>query len=197
MANLMENTWVFLDAGYLNKIAKYFGGGQPIGYDINQFAITLAKANNLWCKGVFYYTAPPYQSSRPTPDEADRKRKYDRFISKLNKIPDFTVREGRCQKQDGGQYVQKGVDTLLVMDLLSCKEKGIKTIVVLACDTDFVPVLNKLRKEHGIKIILAYFSDYKRRSEFSMSNHILTACDFKFLVQKEHFDAPQFHLDGK
>ena len=75
------------------------------------------------------------------------------------------------------------------MDLMSCKEKGIKTVVVLACDTDFVPVLTKLRNEDGIRVILAYFIDLKRRSLFSMSNHILTVCDKKFMISKEHFDS--------
>ncbi len=43
-------------------VAKQFFDGKPPTYDINKFAINLSKEQNLWCGGVFYYTAPPYQS---------------------------------------------------------------------------------------------------------------------------------------
>lgn len=183
----MEGTYVFIDGAYLSLISKHFGNGKYLDFDINRFAITLSRSQGLWCKGVYYYTAPPYQSPNPTDAEIRKKAGYDRFISKLKNIQNFTVREGRCQKVDDG-YHQKGVDTLFTMDLFTlCHGRDIKTIVVLTCDTDFVPVLNRLRSM-GIEIILFYFSDYKRKSKFSMSNHILTACDKKVLVQIEHFE---------
>jgi len=183
----MEKTIVFIDAGYLDQISKYFGGGLPLKYDINQLAITIAKESNLWCEEVFYYTAQPYQDPQPSEDQKLRRKRHDNFINKLEKIPGFTVRQGRCQKTDNG-YRQKGVDTLLTMDLtFRCSKKDIKTIILIACDTDFVPILNHIRKEFKTYVILAYFFDYKRGSKFSMSNHILTACDLKILVNHEHF----------
>lgn len=99
-------------------------------------------------------------------------------------LPNFFVREGRCQKIDG-HYQQKGVDTLITIDLFKIPE-NIKTIILLVCDTDFVPVLNEIRSR-GIKVILYYFSDRVRNSKFSMSNHILSACDEYFLLTKEYF----------
>jgi hypothetical protein len=59
---------------------------------------------------------------------------------------------------------------------------------LIACDTDFVPVLNRIRKEHNVEVILYYFTDKIRRSRFSMSNHILTACDKTVLLKREHFE---------
>jgi len=75
------------------------------------------------------------------------------------------------------------------MDLFSLNGNidNIKTIIILACDTDFVPILNKIRTKFNMKVILAYFNDFVRNSQFSMSNHILTACDDKFLIEEEHF----------
>lgn len=181
---MKEETSVFFDAQYLSLISKHFGNGKYLVYDINQFAYTIAKSQGLWCKDVYYYTAPPYQSSNPTDNEKERKSKYDKFISHLNKIPNFHVREGRCQKLENG-YHQKGVDTLLVMDLAEVT-KDIKTIVLVICDTDFVPILNKMR-ESGIEIILFYYSDFKRNSKFSMSNHLFTACDKHILIELDHF----------
>ena len=77
-----EKAVVFIDAHYLSLISKHFGKGKYLKIDANQFAINLAKSQDLWCGGVFYYTAPPFQSPSPTKDEAKRKASYDKFISK-------------------------------------------------------------------------------------------------------------------
>lgn len=53
----MEKTLVFIDDGYLSQISKHFGNGKYIRIDINQFAITLAKRENLWVDNVYLYTA--------------------------------------------------------------------------------------------------------------------------------------------
>ena len=55
---LMENVHVYIDGGYLSKIAKHLFGFYP-EYDIKQFANTLAKEQGLWCLKAYYYTAPP------------------------------------------------------------------------------------------------------------------------------------------
>lgn len=108
----MDNTVVFIDAAYLSKICLYFGEGNSyFSIDYNQFAITMARSQNLWCREVYYYTAPPFQGEPPTVDQEERRRKYDKFVTKLRRIPNFIVREGRCQKVEGN-YHQKGVDTL-------------------------------------------------------------------------------------
>lgn len=184
---LKESTVVLIDGGYYSEISKYFGNGYPIrDVDIKQFGITLAKSQNLWCKEVHFFTAPPYQSENPNQEEIERRKNYDKWVYKVKKIPDLHIHEGRCQFIDG-EYRQKAVDTLVVMELLElCKGKAIKTFVLLACDTDFVPLLNKLRAD-GFKIILFYFTDKQRKSKFSMSNHILTACDLKVLITKDCF----------
>lgn len=186
----MENTYVYLDEGYLSKISEHFGYGKKKKYCIKQFANTLAKSQGLWCKKAYFYTASPYQHpANPTQDELGRVKRYKDFINKISNIPDLEIRQGRCQKDDKGGYHQKGVDTHLTMDLFSLNGNidNIKTIIILACDTDFVPILNEIRTKFDIKVILAYFNDFVRNSQFSMSNHMLTACDDKFLIKEEHF----------
>ena len=182
-----EPTLVFIDAGYLSKISKYFGNGKHIKLDLIQFSFFLAQKQNLSCEHVFYYTAPPFQSYPPTPNESKLKAGYDSFIRKMKRNSLITIREGRLQKI-GTSFTQKGVDTLLTIDL--CQEpleRKMKTIILLAADTDFVPVINQLRNKHHIQVILYYFTDRMRNSAFSMSNHILTVCDKKVLLKKEDF----------
>ena len=185
----MKSATLFIDAGYLSHISKHFGGGKPIKYKIENFAVNLCKDLSLDCKEIYFYVAPPFQSPKPTPDENKRKANYDKFISKLKGVlPKINIREGRLQKIDN-IFTQKGVDTLMTMDLLKiAQKKEVKTIVIITADTDFVPIINDIKKDHKIKVILAYFTDRKRGSDFSMSNHLLTACDDTILIEKEHFN---------
>lgn len=183
---MMENTSVFIDGAYLSKIVDHFFEKRP-SFRIDKLASELAKRENLWCDSIHYYTAPPYQSPTPTPEEIKKKGGYDKFVYCLRQIPHFYVHEGRCQKLDDG-FHQKGVDTLLTMGLMSATTDGdYREIILLACDTDFVPILNKIRRDYKIKVILYYYSDFVRKSRFSMSNYLLTACDKKVLLTKEYF----------
>jgi uncharacterized LabA/DUF88 family protein len=192
MDTKIQSCYVFIDAGYLSKISEHFAGeGNYIKYDLQQLPITLAKAKNLWCEKVYYYTAPPYLSSSPSKEESERRRRHDNFVENvLKKKFGWEVREGRCQKGDKeNDYHQKGVDNLIDIDLMDlCQKNAVKTVLMLICDTDFVPILNKIRKEWQIKVVIAYFTDRIRRSEFSMSNHLLTACDDTLLIEKNHFN---------
>lgn len=45
----LERTIVFIDAGYLSKISKYFGKGKYLKVDIVKFAKYLAIKESLWC----------------------------------------------------------------------------------------------------------------------------------------------------
>lgn len=184
----MNTTIVFFDAKYLQLINGHFSKPEDrIKYDLNQLAITLAKQEGLWCSKVYFYTAPPYQSEKPAPDEISRRSNYDRFTNKLKHIPNFFVREGRCQKGDDG-FHQKGVDTLITMDLLTeAVANRNMTFILVSYDTDFVPVIKEIREKFGITVILYYFTDYVRKSKFSMSNHILTVCDKCRLMTKDMF----------
>lgn len=190
---MMEKTAVYIDNGYLKVITENYNGGKyHKKIDINQLANTISKKCGLWCDKVYFYCAPPYQSDTPTPDEIQRKSNHDKFVFKLRKIG-IDVREGRCQKKDKGEdgkdkFGQKGVDTLLTMDLVKeSMSKKYTTLILLACDTDFVPIIEDLNK-NNIKIILFYYSDRKRKSLFSMSNNILSKCYKNMLLTDEIFD---------
>ncbi len=62
----MEETLVFIDEGFLDKLLKLFGDGKRIKFDKFDFAKRIAKKQNLLCKHLFYYTCPPFQSDHPT-----------------------------------------------------------------------------------------------------------------------------------
>jgi len=97
----MGETILFIDGGYLSFISKYFRKGKPLRYRIEKFAQNISKARGFECKEIYFYTAPPYQSPKPTESENKRKANYDKFVEKLKTVtPKIIVREGRCQKID-------------------------------------------------------------------------------------------------
>lgn len=153
----MEETLVFVDEGFLSRLSKYLGEGSYIKFD------KIKKE-----KGIF------------------------KFKSKLSNINEFTILEGRVQRtksKDGNfQYRQKGVDTVLTVALSSCRADfpTIKKIILIACDSDFVPVIKMLR-EKGIEIILFSYYERKRNTEFSRSHHLIDMCSNCIQLKKEDF----------
>jgi len=181
------NTVIFVDAGYLSALSKYFGKGKHLKLDIVKFASYLAKKEGFACEHIFYYTAPPFQSNTPTEREASLKAGYDSFVSKLRKQECITIREGRVQKI-GEIFSQKGVDTLITLDLYEkAMEKRHSVLILVSGDTDFVPAVDRVRKIFGTKIYLFYFTDRTRGSIFSLSNHIAKAVDKTIQLNEQDF----------
>ena len=184
---MSSGTIVFIDAGYLSALSKFFGGGKRLKLDIAKFANYLAEKEGFACEHIFYYTAPPFQSNKPTELEASLKAGYDSFVSKLRKQPNITIREGRVQKI-GEVFNQKGVDTLITLDLYeTAMAKKHFALILVSGDTDFVPVLDKVRQAFGAKIFLFYFTDRARGSIFSSSNHLYKAVDKTILLDEKDF----------
>jgi uncharacterized LabA/DUF88 family protein len=186
-----ENTLVFIDAGFLSKLSKYFGNGKYLVYNIIEFSKNLANKEKKNCKKIFYYTAPPFQSNSLTKLEMKKKENYDKFLKKLID-QEVIVRESRCQrlKIDGEFiYKQKAVDILITIDLMNVliKFKDIKKIILIASDSDFVPVIENL-KENGIKTILHTYYDKKRNTNFSRSNDLIKSVHKYVLLSKKDFD---------
>lgn len=187
----MDEVLFFIDSGFVSKLSKHFGGGNYIKFKLKDFVSNLCYKNKFISKKIFYYTAPPYQSNNPKKLEIKRKEKYDSFRNSLLK-EGVVVREGRVQRLrlDGKyQYKQKGVDTLLTIDLSHVKEDfpSVKKIVLISSDTDFVPIIEDISKR-GLEIILFTYFDRKRNSPFSLSNHLLRVCSRYVKLTKEDFE---------
>ena len=189
----MNETLVFIDEGFLDKLTKFFGKGIRLKFDKFEFAKNISKKQNLFCKHLFYYTAPPFQGTPPTERERNMREGYDRFISSLSKNKNITIREGRCQKIINPvgeiEYSQKGVDTLLTLDLSHIEKDYplIKKVILVSSDTDFCPAIRDIKKRAEIKVILYSFFDRKRMSKFSLSNELISCCSKYFRLAKEDF----------
>ncbi|MGD9276741.1 MAG: hypothetical protein PVJ67_06235 [Candidatus Pacearchaeota archaeon] len=90
---MIKETLVFIDDGFLSKLNKYFGNGRYIKYSKLQFSRNISKKQKMHCKHVFFYTAPPFISQPPKKEEVSLKKSYDKFIKKLDKNKEVTIRE--------------------------------------------------------------------------------------------------------
>lgn len=178
----MENTLVFIDEGFLDKLTRHLGNGIRIKFDKIDFAMKIAENQSLLCTHLFYYTCPPFQSYITSEEDAIRKKGYDNFISALSKKKNITIREGRVQKiinEKGlAEFKQKGLDTLLTIDLSHIKDDypEIKKIILVSSDTDFCPIIRDIKKRNFVEVILYSYFDKKRRSKFSLSNELIKCC---------------------
>lgn len=121
-----------------------------------------------------------------------RKENYDKFIKKISLHQEITIREGRCQRIRNNQefeYCQKGVDTLLTMDLTSVplSHPQIKDIILILCDSDFVPII-KNTKNKSIRTILYTYYEKSRKSIFSTSNDLIKSVHKYIRLTKKDFD---------
>ncbi|MEK6912882.1 MAG: NYN domain-containing protein [Nanoarchaeota archaeon] len=190
--NDLNGTLVFLDGGFLSKLNKHFGNGKYIKYNLVKFAKNLAQKQKLFCKHIFYYNAPPFQETSPTSEQRRKREGYDKFVKALLKNKEITVREGRLQRLkiiETFSYKQKGVDTLVTIDLSHIKEDfpNIDKIILVACDTDFCPVVDDIKKR-GIKVILYTYFDRIRDTPFSRANHLISCCSNCYQLKKQDFE---------
>ena len=64
---------------------------------------------------------------------------------------------------------------------------GINTIILIASDSDFVPVIERM-KQKGFKVILYTYFDRKRKSRFSTSNHLLKTASKWVKLNESYFE---------
>jgi len=189
----MENTLIFVDDGFFGLVKKHFQkeGGKPKKY-LQTFR-NICKKENLNLKHLFIYTAPPYQGPKPTKKEDFLMSRYQNMTKMLRKKKWITLGEGRCQKiihKNGKEdYKQKGVDSLIIMDMYDIKDThpSIKKIILIASDSDFVPVIERM-KQKGFEVIIYTYFDRKRGSKFSTSNQMLKVASRWEKLEKSYFE---------
>ena len=78
---------------------------------------------------------------------------------------------------------------MISIDLMKIKDDfpNVKKIILLACDSDFVPLIKEIQNK-GVKVILYTYFDKIRHSKFSTSNHLLDVASRWEKLSKEDFD---------
>ena len=177
----MADTVIFIDGEYARKI--FINKNYRI--NIPKFIELVLKESKIEPGSLlrtYLYTAPPFQSSNPTPEEKDRYKKFQSFLDYLQKQDSLEVRLGRTEKRDK-DFKQKMVDVLLSIDLveLSAKSK-INTAILIAGDSDFVPAIQKA-KNNSAKVIL-FCSENKNEYHLNLWNE----ADRRVFITKKMMD---------
>jgi len=189
----MEDTLIFVDDGFFGLVKKHFSREDKKPKKYLQTFRNICNKENFNLKHLYIYTAPPFQSPIPTKIEDSLMSRYQNMTSMLRNKKWITLREGRCQKyinREGKEdFCQKGVDALIIMDMYDIKENfsNIKKIILIASDSDFVPVIEKM-KQKGFEVIIYTYFDRKRKSKFSTSNHLLKVASKWEKLTKEDFE---------
>lgn len=189
----MEDTLIFVDDGFFGLVKKHFQkeDGKPKKY-LQTFR-NICKKENLNLKHLYIYTAPPYQSSIPSEKEGFLMSRYQNMTKMLRRKKWITLREGRCQKyiNEYGEedFSQKGVDALVIMDMYDIKENyhNVNKVILIASDSDFVPLIERMR-QRGFEIIIYTYFDRVRNSRFSTSNYLLKTATRWVKLVKEDFE---------
>ena len=186
----------------IGLVKKYFQkeGGKNKKY-LQTFR-NICRKEKLNLKHVFIYTCPPHQSPKPTTKEDFLISRYQSMTKMLRAKMWITLREGRCQKiinnQGEEEFSQKGIDALIILDMYDIKDNypNIKKIILIASDSDFVPVIERM-KQKGIEIILYTYFDRKRHSKFSTSNQLLKVASRWVKLDESYFENSKIYERNK
>ena len=173
MRAVLDRAAVFIDGAYLDKAREHLGNPR-LDYRILSDKV----CGQVERFRTYYYHCLPFQATPPTRDQSERYSAMDRFVASLRRLPRFEVRLGRLQFVDG-VYRQKGVDTLLTLDLAELAGTGpISHAVVITADSDLVPVFRRAR-DRGILVSLSYLPGTGVHTE------LLEACDDRTPLSQE------------
>jgi uncharacterized LabA/DUF88 family protein len=168
---------IFIDGGYVEKVMK--NEFYPDRIDYSKLPVALSRGKEIL--RTYYYNCLPYQGNPPTEEEKDRFSKRQRFHKMLMRLPKYEVREGRLVKR-GSEFGQKGIDTLLSVDLVNLSASNkISDAVLLAGDYDYIPAIT-VAKDHGVNITLYY-------SKASVHNSLWELCDERFVFSREFVES--------
>jgi len=120
-----------------------------------------------------------YASTHPEPDEHERKReRWLRLV--LDQMPGYTVKTAVRQRQpcDHGvhleHFVEKGVDTMLVCDMLSLAMRDFYDLgVVISNDSDLIPSIQTVQDVLDRQIVHVGFGNSGQAIRSAAWGHVL------------------------
>ncbi len=173
----MDKALVLIDAGYFSKVLESLGRPK---IDFAKFSDLLCRRANSERLRTYYYDCMPYQSHNFGEEEMNRYALKRKFVSKLNKLPRFEVKLGRLRHREN-QFQQKGVDTLLSIDLTRFAWRGvIQKAILVTGDSDFPPAVREA-KFAGV-IVQIY---YLQSAATAIHDELFEAADEQFEITLE------------
>lgn len=145
-----ERVMIFIDGNNLYHSLKHVVGNTNL--DFEKFSHKLV--NNRHLIRTYYYNAPLNRE-----DDEEKHRQQRSFFDSLDSVPYLTKKFGRLEKRivrqtlpDGTfisapTYVEKGVDTHIVIDMLTFAYKNTyNTAILVSGDEDFTILVEKVKE---------------------------------------------------
>ena len=188
---------IFVDGGYIDIVARR-GFGVQLHY--GKFSAAIAKVVDdrtvepVELLRTFFYNCLPYQSQKPTDDEAQRYSQARSFYDALRRLPRYEVRLGRLvyrgtDSKGASIFQQKGVDLLLGLDfaLLAGKHQ-IAHAAIVSGDGDLVPAV-AVAKQEGVCVWLFHGPGPKPGERSSYARELWDVADERFEIEKPFLEA--------
>jgi len=173
-----EDAYVFIDGGYVREVVRKTLKREDIVGDVQQYAKFLSSllSRLFSTTPLAYYRLVRvlyYDAIVQVEDDPEEHKRQKEFFSALERlIPQFEVKLGTLVKAGKG-YRQKGVDTLLAIDMITKAFMNRYQIAVLmAEDRDFVSVVKAVREFTGKLVCGVYDSR-------SIADELLRAFDLR------------------
>ncbi len=142
-----ERVMVFIDGSNLYHVLGQTCGRHDLQFD--KFALKLANGRDL--RRVYYYNI-----RQEAFEDRSNATDQDKFLSSLYDTPHLEVKLG-IWKQRGSTMVEKGVDVMLAVDLVTRAYKNnYDTAIIVSGDADFYPAL-QAAKDVGKQVEVAAF----------------------------------------
>ena len=165
-----ERVMVFIDGSNLYHVLGQTCGRHDLQFD--KFAQKLANGRDL--RRVYYYNIRQ-EAFEDRSNAADQ----DKFLSSLYDTPHLEVKLG-IWKQRGSTMVEKGVDVMLAVDLVTHAYKDhYDTAIMVSGDADFYPAL-QAAKDVGKQVEVAAF-------ETNISSEAARVADLHLKLTKTYF----------
>jgi len=171
--------YAFIDGGYIRDIIK---DKKDVLSDAEKYAKLLEYLKNRYFARLdvdlirtLYYDAIYLMEDDPV-----KHREKKEFFNKLQlTIPFFEVKLSDLVKTGGGRYRQKGVDTLIAIDMITkAYLDHYDAAILVAGDRDFVSVV-KAVKDYTGKTVYGFYEPTK------VSNELLRVLDWRGPMRKE------------
>jgi len=188
----MARLGIFIDGAYLDFLCDgEFGRRVDLAGFTEQIRLVVEQKSpeSVDILRTFYYHCLPYQGNPPTQDEAQRMARSRNFFATLDRLPRFTVRQGRLVprgRDSSGNRVfeQKRVDLLLGLDfaMLSSKHQ-VSHLVLVAGDADFVPAL-KFARDEGVLVWLFHGPKISSKGSSTYADELWLDADERFEISE-------------
>jgi len=146
----MDRVCIFIDgSNFYHALAE---NNRPKNIDFGKLSIVLTGPQRKHIQ-TYYYNTPllhPDLKDKDFKVKETRRRDQQRFFNALRFIPNLTFRMGRFQKLPNGGQVEKGIDVMIAVDMLTLAYKNAYDVAILiSSDADYKSAIEAVKFDFG------------------------------------------------